>query len=412
MSVDVDKARGELQAAVAALPGTGIDTGTAKFEVPELVAGDPGLDFSVKADGTLVFYAKRATTEWQDIPSSIFSISEFGHVTVYQLSGSKMQQTIEFRGNVTVANVTKYDDDGRMKTSYTYNAGGTKIVSRSDYSYFSTDKENEDFRLLKTVETYNVGNLNLLDIAKLPVAGGTLESRSHYLARHAVAAKAGETSGVTEATLGRYDYLGLSLVDYTESYLKPITDGGAPVFQSIVQQQYTVFQLIRSVTYKNLVSSAVCGAGFSGCEMTSMDELSYLSGTSTIDFTTRWSITGNALSNKVKQSVYRTEQVADDVNVTHDFGKDFSEDTADDQFTVTVTREVGDELDGNASLVEWGSEIFTYTGVSDVSLTRKDGYKLAYAQHLFTGLKSRQIQYDVYGDGTLTRSQNFEFIQC
>ncbi|MDD3295623.1 MAG: hypothetical protein PHG20_13175, partial [Geobacteraceae bacterium] len=389
----------------------GIDTGTAVFEVPAFVEGDPGLDFSVKEDGTLVFYAKRSTEEWQDVPSALFSLDEFGHVTVYQLSDTKVQQTIEFRKDRSVANVTQYDEDGRVKTSYAYNPGGTKILSRSDYTYASTDKEHEDFRLLKMVETYNLGDLNILDISKLPAAGGTLESRSHYLSRHAETPKEGEAGNLSEATLGRFDYLGLGLVDYTESYLKPLELGGDPVFQSIVQQQYNVFQLVRSVTYKNLTSSTVCGEGFGGCEMTSMDEFTYYPGTNDIDFTTRWSLVGNSFEGKVKQSVYRTEQVDDGVSVTHDFGNDFMEDTDDDTFTVTLSREVSDQLDGNAAITEWGSETRTYTGISDVTLTQKGGYKTAYEKSAFEGLKSHSIQYDVYGDGTLTRSQNFEFVQ-
>ena len=55
--VDLAASQGQIQAAIDALPATGVDTGTAKFSVPELKAGDPGLDYSIRYDGTIVFYA-------------------------------------------------------------------------------------------------------------------------------------------------------------------------------------------------------------------------------------------------------------------------------------------------------------------------------------------------------------------
>ncbi len=406
--------RSRIQAAIAALPGTGVDTGKAEFTVPEMQPGAPGLDFSVKEDGTLAFYAPRSTKEWQEVPSLQYLLGDFGHVTVYQLTDGKIERTLELRESGALANVTEYDKDGRVSASFEYDFGGTKIISRSVYTYSSTDQEDEDFRLLKLVETYNVADLNTRDLSKLASGSGTLQSRTHYLARHAEApagAAKGEASLLSETTLGRFDYLGLGLVDYTESYLKPRVAGGDPIFDSIVQQQYSLFQLVQSVTYKNPAGTTVCGDGFSGCEAVWLDVFTYYPGTDDIDLTTRYSIAGNDLSNRALQSVFRTEQVSDEVSVTHDFGDDFAEDTSDDEFTVSRSLEIGNDLDGDTGTANWGSEVFTYTGIKDTGLTRQDGYKIAFEQNAFTGLKSHAVQYDVYGDGTLIRSKNFEFSQ-
>ncbi|MBI4711472.1 MAG: hypothetical protein HY767_03305, partial [Candidatus Omnitrophica bacterium] len=230
--VDLEAAKKQMQSAIDALPGTGVDTGKTEFKVPELKAGDPGLDFSVKADGSITFYAARAAKEWQEIPNALFSISEFGRVTVNQVEAGKMVQSIEFRADGTIASVSKNDGDGRMTDTYRFDEGGTKIVSHSVYTYFSTDKEDEDFRLLKLVESFNVSDLNARLITELTAARGvttqvgTLESRTHYLARHAEAPEDDLESTLNETTLGRFDYLGMGLVDYTETYLRPLVPGG------------------------------------------------------------------------------------------------------------------------------------------------------------------------------------------
>ncbi|MFA5391177.1 MAG: hypothetical protein WC331_07120 [Candidatus Omnitrophota bacterium] len=415
-NVDLAASQGKIQSAIDALPATGIDTGTAEFTAPDIQAGDPGLDFSVRADGSIAFYAPRDKTEWQEIPNVLFVISEFGHVTINQLEKTQITQMIEFRADGTLAGVTKNDADGRVVDTYRYDDGGRKILSHSIYTYYSTDKTDEDYRLLKLVETYNVADLNTRIIKDITARAGavtqigTLESRVHYLARHAEAQKGknGESS-VTEALLGRFDYLGLGLVDYTETYLKPLVPGGELRFLSSVQQQYVVFQLMRSVTYKNPTGGGACGAEFSGCEIVSYDDFTYIPGTMDVDFTSRYDVLENDINNAVLRSVFRTEQVDDRRTVTHDFGKDFQEDTEDDTFTVSTTHKLDNDLVGDTTREEWGIESFEY-GVLPASYTHKGGYKEAYAAGAFSAPKSHTFQYDVYGDGSLTRTKSYRFI--
>ncbi len=418
--IKVNDLLGQIQTAIDALKNTGVDTGTAEFKVPELKANDPGLDYSIRKDGTVVFYAPREKTEWQETPNVLYSLGEFGHVTVYQYDASKkLSQTLEFRADRTLASVTEYDTDGRVSASYRYNPDGKKILSYSVYTYYATDTQAKDFRLLKTVETYSVGDLNFSILKELisQRAGktlGSLESRVHYLPRHAEAKTYTKEEGkpnVTETALGRYDYLGLGLVDYTENFRRPVVTGGDPVFLSSVQQQYSVFQLAQSVTYKNLNGTAACGEGFSGCEITALDEFTYLPGTTDLDYTKRYWVSGNSLDNKVLQSVFRTEQVDEYTSVTHDFGKDYIEDSSDDTFTVQSSVPVGDDLDADPAHAEWGTEVIEYGGISDFSYTHKDGYKEAYRLSLFTDRQSHTFQYDVNGDGSVTRTKSFKFVR-
>ncbi|MFA5159039.1 MAG: hypothetical protein WC484_00855, partial [Candidatus Omnitrophota bacterium] len=412
-NVDFAASQGKIQSAIDALPATGIDTGTAEFTAPDIVAGDSGLDFSVGADGSITFYAPRDKTEWQDIPNVLFNISEFGHVTINQLEENKITQAIEFRADGTLAGLTKNDIEGRVSDTYRYDEGGTKILSHSVYTYYSTDKENEDYRLLKLVETYNVADLNTRIIKDITAPEGTttpigtLESRIHYLARHAEA-QDGE-SPINEALLGRFDYLGLGLVDYTETYLKPLTPGGELRFLSSVQQQYIAFRLARSITYKNPAGGGACGTEFSGCEIVSYDELTYIPGTTDIDYTSRYDVLENDIDNVVLRSRFRTEQVDDRRTVTHDFGNDFTEDTGDDTFTISTTLKLDNDLVGDMTREEWGVESFEY-GVLPASYTHKGGYKEAYAAGAFSAPKSHTFQYDVYGDGSLTRTKSYRFI--
>ena len=425
--IDTADLTGKIQAAIDALKNTGVDTGTSEFKAPELKADDPGLDYSVRKDGTVVFYAPRDKAEWQETPNTLYSIGEFGHVTIYQYDTSrKLTQTLEMRADGTLSSVTQYDTDSRVSASYRYNPDGKKILSYSVYSYYSTDSQSKDFRLLKLVETYSVGDLefsllkDLMD-KKTGVGAdkplGSLESRVHYLPRHAEATTpaVGEKQPVvTEAELGRYDYLGIGLVDFTENFRRPLEAGGEPVFLSSVKQDYSVFQLVRSVTYKNLAGTTSCGEGFSGCEITSLDEFTYLPGTTDVDFTKRYWVSGNSIENKVLQSVFRTEQVDDYTSVTHDFGKDFTEDTVtggDDKFTVQVSVTVGDDLDGDSTRAEWGTEVREYADIKDVGFTHKDGYKEAYRAGAFTDPESHSIQYDVNGDGSVTRTKAYKFVR-
>ncbi|MBI4711480.1 MAG: hypothetical protein HY767_03345, partial [Candidatus Omnitrophica bacterium] len=418
--VDLEAAKKQIQSAIDALPGTGVDTGKAEFKVPELKAGDPGLDFSVKADGSITCYAAGDTKEWQEIPSAQYMIGEFGHVTVYHLEGKGLKQTLELRANRTIATVSKYDADGRVSDSYRYNPDGTKLMGHSVYTYNSTDKESKDFRLLKLVETYGLSDLDARSSKDITATSGMLESRVHYLARHA-AAKKDVKGDLSETMLGRFDYLGLGLVDYTESYRRPLEAGGHPVFLSSVEQQYSVFRLVRSVTHKNLSGTTACGEGFSGCAITGFDEFTYIPGTEDIDFTSRYWVTGNDIENKTLQSVFRTEQVDEYTSVTHDFGKDLREDSAsggDDTFSVQTSVQIGDDLYRNAARGEWGSEVIEYDDISDWSLIQlgEDGSKGASEKIFsqeggFTDRQSHAFQYDVNGDGSVTRTKSFKFIR-
>ena len=72
--------------------------------------------------------------------------------------------------------------------------------------------------------------------------------------------------------------------------------------------------------------------------MVSYDDLTYIPGTTDLDFTSRYDVLKNDVKNSVLRSVFRTEQVDDRTTVTHDFGKDFKEDTEDDTFTVDKNR--------------------------------------------------------------------------
>ena len=407
---DPVQAVASIQAAIDALPGSGVDTGSAEFKVPVVNDDDPGLDFSVRQNNSYqgnnqtIFYAPRDTKDWQEIPETLFNVTANGHVTLYQLADKKLTQTIEQRADGSLVNVSQFDENGRVTHSYTYNQDGSEILNVSDSTYVSDDKENKDFRLLKEVKVRNVADLHIKNIKDLSAGAGWVESQSHYLPPP-------ETSkeGVPVIS-GRFDFLRLGLVDYTESFSHPLAAGGDPVFLSSVSQNYMAFQLQRSVTYKNLDGAAPCGAGFSGCEITGYDEPTYVPGTNDVDFTKQFRVDHNDISQAILIRVFRTEEVDEYTSIIHDFGKDFKEDTSDDTLEVSLKVKVGDDLDHDPSRAAWGTESYVYGGVAAGADTTLGHYKDIYKNGLLTDLRKHSIQLDVHNDGSVIDSKTFEII--
>ncbi|HRK61514.1 MAG TPA: hypothetical protein PLY88_03075, partial [Candidatus Omnitrophota bacterium] len=365
----------------------------------------PKLHYSVGEDGSVKFYADRSAETWQDVPNALYEVDKFGAVTTYFYADNNtdLVRTIQQRSDGSYERITEYESEGgRTKATYDFSADGIKIISRTQYTYVSDDKENQFYRSLVTSEVFNVTELNVNKPSDVPAGSGWIQNRTHHLK-----SRPGESE---EASSDLRDWFGLGLVDYSETYRRPDQTGGTPVFVSITKQVYRSIQLIRGLTYRNLESKAVCGAGFSGCEIVSFDDYFYVDGTRDVDFTKRYRTLSNSLDGAQLTQVFRSEKIDERTTIVHDFGRDFTEDTSDDKFSLQKIVKLDADMAETDMDALWGAESWDYRQAIDGSLTEVNGYAEILNRGLLTELQSHQVSNDLYEDGSMVRVKNYEMV--
>ncbi|MSR78302.1 MAG: hypothetical protein EXS63_08805, partial [Candidatus Omnitrophica bacterium] len=381
---------------------------------------DADLDYIVREDGTVVYYRKDSNgkTEIDKTTESGFVdrvVSPFGDITTYVYSDADsdghrtIRETIEKRGNGVPVSVTRYDAEGRVTASYNYTLDGTKINIRREYSYYSDDKENDDFRMLKEVRQFNVSDLQIASVAPLSRndviarnpqddeaisklnTGGWLQSMVKYLPH----------SDGNPKTF-REDNYRAGLIDVVLQYKKPTSD--AKVLDSLVYYEYQSVQLLRTVTYKPGEESGSC-ENLSACRADSIDQYTYLAGTNKVDFIQRSKVMDpskslNGTNLKIVQT-FRQEEIDDFTGITHDFGEDGVEGGTDDKFIKNIRKIAGDDVDGDPETVDYGTETQIY---DDANVVKYANGLFKYAN--FSHLLSHNFQFDVNGDGARVKSKN------
>ncbi|HRK62631.1 MAG TPA: hypothetical protein PLY88_08840, partial [Candidatus Omnitrophota bacterium] len=392
---------------------------------------NPDLDYSVRADGSIVYYKKDeqgSTVNSQSTNSPMIDRIESAGKSVVQYfygEDDKIERTEERSlkyADRRLMTITYYDANSRVSYGYQYDFDGQEVVLRTDYVYFSEDQESDDFQRVKTVSQYDVS-----DLAD-PAVGGEKVSVTHYM---------------PEGDCQRCDVFGSGKIDYAESFdqdqklvsrdvydysvhtLEKITSyapvlgaENCDVVSNCLKRGETLFETgeyfeqraVRTISY---VHDNAFPNDPAKSKATSYDVLKYKAGTNEYDFTERYKVVNGVDASQATPaesdrdtllSVFRQSQAGEGLFVVHDFGKDFVEGSEDDSY---VVQESIDAPAGflTSDIKEEGSEIKSYKKYTGGSFADEGEYDLT----RFEEMTSRIVQFSSRSDENLVYLKSFIF---